>query len=429
MRLPAIFKRRDYSVVERPSVIGTVDGPVVSAVMCIANNWRSAVFGARILNKSRETLYCTVYGETSNGLESIAPYEFRVTSLGIEDFTIVVPRRIRRAFKRVIVSMRGATLEYTMAALVPRWVRPIVALPVCASLVAAATFVFAGVNTLQIGPAPERVRTQSFVQIPYAAFGVGSLRYDVIEGSHVIRTGALPLGRGAVSFVAGAPGTETVRLTWRGLRGLAHRSTTVPVKRGPTVELPPEIRSFAMQRSRVTSGEAIGVQYAVSSATARAVLVDASGKTVYYTPLQSSGSAELPAPAVQRPTQYAIRIEALRGGRIASTSAAVTVLPVAPAVLDASQPLRAQDLVQLLTPYAIAGKPLAVSIIDHRIPLRLGLQTASGVEIAHVDAPAGVTAAMLDIPNAARGTYSLVVTVKDGASEQAVVLPVPVRAK
>ncbi|MBV8636603.1 MAG: hypothetical protein JO322_00835 [Candidatus Eremiobacteraeota bacterium] len=427
--LPVIAKRSQYTVIERPSLVGTSDGPIVSAVMCIANNWRSSVFGARILNRSRETLYCSVYGETSAGLESIAPYEFRVGALGIEDFTIRVPRRMRRKFKRVIVSMRAATLEYTMSAPVPPFVRRAAAIAAVVPVAAAAFFGLSHYATLEIGAPPEHVLSESLVQIPYAAFGIGALRYDVFERSRILRSGSLPLGRGTISYVAGAPGFERVRLSWQGFHTASEQSATVAVQPTPAPQEPPEISTLTMERSQVTSGESIAVRYALSAASARVALVDSAGKTVFYVPLERAGTVSLPAPAVTQPSRYTVRIEASRGGRTASSAAQVIVAPQVLAVLDASQPLRAHDLVQFPSPYAVAGKPFAISIIDHRVPIRMALQAASGTEIARTDAPAGVTAASFDIPKVSNGPYSLVITVDDGAAQQSVVMPVPVRSQ
>lgn len=422
----ADFNRRAY-------VVGGTDGSVLSALVCVENTHREATFVARVLNQSAEMMFGSIYGETARGLESLRPNEFRIPAHGLDDITIVAPRRFFRRFRRVVVTMRGTTLEYSMDAAVPRWSPPLalrMALTVVPLVLLAS---IASLGRLDVGEAPARVPVRTLVQIPYSAFGAGTLSYDVRDAAqHVVSAGRLPLGSGAIAFQSGSGNTSyRATLRFRQLFGERERVAGPIVVTTPVpAPLPPEIRAFEVASTQVRSGDPIEVRYALSASGGSLRVVDVAGITLANAALDPHGRTTIAAPPVTSATPVRVELRATRAGRETHTSSTVLLLPREnAAAIEAGRPLEAADVVRLPVPFGVAGRGLIVETLEHQFPMHLTLQDATGRVIAKLDPALDASDAVLDVPATAAGNYVLVVTIDANGGQQSVILPVPVRAQ
>jgi hypothetical protein len=71
----------------------------------------------------------------------------------------------------------------------------------------------------------------------------------------------------------------------------------------------------------------------------------------------------------------------------------------------------------------IAGAPLALRVMPHRIPMSVELQDASGATLAERDVPPGATTVTMPLPNDP-APYFLVLRYERNGSEETVVRPV-----
>ena len=418
------FNRRAY-------IVGGTDGSVLSALVCIENTYREATFVARVLNQSAEMMFGSIYGETSRGLESLRPNEFRIPAHGLDDITIVAPRRLFRRLRRVVVTMRGTTLEYSMDAAVPRWSPPLALRMAMAVVPLAVLTVILGLGRIDVGDVPATVPVRTLVQIPYTAFGAGTLSYDVRDATqHVISAGRLPLGHGTIAFQSGI-GSASYRATLRFRQFFGERlrvagpiAVTTPVP----APLPPEIRAFEVASTQVRAGDPIEVRYSLSASGGSLRVVDVAGIVLASAALDPHGRTSIPAPAVTTPTPVRVDLRATRAGRETHTSATVLLLPREnSAAIEAGRPLEAGDVVRLPVPFGIAGRGLIVEMLEHQFPLHLTLQDSTGRVIAKLDPALDASDAVLDVPTSAAGNYVLVVTIDANGGQQSVILPVPVR--
>ncbi|MDP9111886.1 MAG: hypothetical protein M3M96_09670 [Candidatus Eremiobacteraeota bacterium] len=421
---PADFSKRAY-------VVGGTDGAVLSAIVCVENTLRGSTFVARVLNQSSEMMFGSIYGETAAGLESLRPNEFRIPAQGLDDITIVAPRRFVRRFRRVVVTMRGSTLDYSMDAAVPGWRPPLPVRIASGAAVLAAAFALFSIGSLTVGAVPVSVPARALVQIPYAAFGAGTLDYAVRDsGQRVVSSGSLPLGAGTIAFTSGTgPNAYRADLRFHQLFALRERvAGPVVVVTPAPVPVPPEIRAFEVGANQVRAGDPIDVRYSVAAAEGSVRIVDVAGITLASASLDPSGHSALTAPAVSLPTPVRVEVHAARAGRVTQAGSTVLIVPREnTAALVAGAPVEARDIVRLPVPYAIAGRGLVVELLAHQFQMHLVLQDPGGRVIASQDPPPSAAAVALDIPASAAGNYVLVVTIDANGGAQSVILPVPVR--
>ncbi|MDQ2866627.1 MAG: hypothetical protein M3R51_10405 [Candidatus Eremiobacteraeota bacterium] len=421
---PADFAKRAY-------IVGGTDGPVLSALVCIENAFRSSTFVARILNRSAEMMFGSVYGETARGLESLPPNEFRIPAQGLDDITIVARRRALRRFRRIVVTMRGATLEYSMDAPVPDWPVPIVLRLGAVACVLAAAFGIADYGSLAVGSAPPRVAAHTLVQIPYAAYGAGTLAYDVRDSAaRIVSEGKLPLGRGTLQFESGSGGDAYranlyLRQVFRIRQRTAGPTSVITPSPAPKA---PAIRAFELSTNQVRSGDPIDVRYSVSASGGSIRIADVAGITLASAPLAPVGHTSITAPAVESPTPVRVELLATRdGGEVRTSSTALIVPRTVISGTESGRPVEAGDVVRLPVPYATAGRGLVVELLQHRYHVHLELQDATGRVAAQSDPAPDADDIVLDVPATASGNYVLVVTIDANGGEQSVLVPIPVR--
>ena len=424
----------DPSPIASSSSIAAIDGRLLSAIACVESGFRGSRFVARVLNGADYPVFCSVYGESSSGIETLPPYEFRVDASGTEDADIIVPRRLIRPVTRVIVSMRGARADYRIDARVPRWIPSWRARIAGIGVVALAAFLALNAGSVSVGNPPPTARTNSIVRIPYHVFGSGSATYEVQRNGSTIASGPLAFGDRELSFATGsAAGTLRVRVA------LAQLATTRFVTSGAmTVETPPpppQIRAFSLSSTQAHSGDRIELTYRSDASQTSAEVLDERGRAIERIPLRAAGSAAMTAPAVDAPRTFRVRIVAERNGMRTSNEMQLAVAPVptpppeGPLAIDAPM-LQADRFVSLVQPYAVGGTPLALQIVPQSVPFRIALQTQDGRTVATEEIASGQREASIAVPSVASDSvFVLVVTIASGDSEQSLLMPVQVRAR
>jgi hypothetical protein len=424
----------DSSPIASPSVVGAVDGRVLSALACVDNRRRGSLFIARVLNSSTYPVFCSVYGENSRGISALHPYEFRVDAGGTEDAQIVVPRRAFRPYTRVIVSMRGAGLDYRIDARVPTWSPPARVRWTAAALLVAAAVFAARLGSVSVGDVPARVQTGTVVRFPYDAFGIGSTHYTIDRNGVAVSNGDLAGGSGSFQIASGERGgtlAATVTLSQLGITRTSRSRTVTVVTPAP----PPAIERFSVDATDARSGDRIDVRYAVQADRANVSLLDPHETLVENVPLSGSGHAVLTAPAVTAASTFTLRLEAERAGARTASELQLAIAPqptpspAASAALQAlGAPLAADQLVAIDKP-AVAGSMLFVRVRNGASAMTLTLQDPSGRAVSTARVDAGQRSAELAVPRIAHDqTFLLVVTLQTGQGEQSLLMPVPVRA-
>jgi hypothetical protein len=293
-------------------------------------------------------------------------------------------------------------------------------LPFVALLVIAAVFAFRPrVTALDV---PRDAAPGADVSVSYQALGLGAADYALLgpEG-RTIAAGPLAPGDGHFSVTApraATPQTYLVRVRISNLFESAMRDdyvrvpataalVAVPrprhVRASAAPAAPVMIRSFAIDRATLASGQVLNVSYDVLAATGSLVLSDPAAQITYTKDtLNSSGHASFIAPQTDTTRLLSVVITATRGAATAQSRISVTVTPQqTPAPRDAGTSAGTGDpgttaadeefpLVDISAPSVVrSGASFHVEVHGAGPGLQLVLLAGNGEEVARHDLGAG----------------------------------------
>ncbi len=270
------------------------------------------------------------------------------------------------------------------------------------------------------------------VTIGYRATGLGTPAYELLgpDGTALTRG---RLERGAGDFSVKLPAASNVpayliRLKMDGPAGSAASEAYVhvapppapvaahaPVRRRTAPHAPPappQIRSLALDRSTVASGEALTVYYDVDAAGGSVALFDPASQITYGKfDLASSGQSTFTAPHVEQSRILAVVATAQRGRLTTQSRIAVTVTPLDAAGADAGSagtdpniPADASgspvpSSTTIAAPAVVrGGKLVRVDVSGAQTGLQIVLLDGIGRELEHHDLSAGHGSAEFTAP-------------------------------
>jgi hypothetical protein len=430
------------SVSRRAAFIEPFKGSVLSEVICTSSSITKATFLSRIANDADEPLFCSVFGETSRGLESLGPAEFRIESRSRGGDAFVMHRRLFYPYQRAIVSMRNSALQFSVDAKMPPLSTADRLRVLCALLMICLipAFIYACMHpVLAFGRVPV-AHTDTYVSVPYHAHGIGQAHYVVLDGNRTVSSGVLANGDNSFSFMTAAlPRTYVIALHWSGPLATRDAVTLMPTRVVRGAEPPPQIRAIELQKSVVASGEKVVVLYDASADAGEITLVDAAQIAVAHAAFSPDGTATMTAPTVDVATPFRVQLHVLRGGAETSASVGLQVTPKKAAASDvatgvsgsessvSSADLTISKVIRMDQPFVIGGKSLHLTLVEHSFPLHLTLQDANGTTVDEKDVDASADGVDFDMPIvAAPSHYVVIVTYSSGEGEQTMLLPVSV---
>jgi hypothetical protein len=287
------------------------------------------------------------------------------------------------------------------------------------------------------------------VAVAYRATGLGAADYAVFgPDGQTIAHGPLALGVGSFALtVPQAPAAQAylVRITVGNplasasaqdyLRVQTPPSTPASTSRRPkgrTAPPPPQIRSLALDRATLTSGDALTVYYDVSATSGSIALYDPVSQIAYEkAAILASGHSTLVAPHVDGVRFLTVVATAQRGGATTQSRIAVTVTPMqTPAPFaNAGEPdgdatiVGPSSVAAISAPATVrSGQPIRVDIRGAAAGLELSLIDGTGRERARRDLQTGQRSVEFSAPLVTKPTrFIFQATYPNGVGNETVV--------
>jgi hypothetical protein len=241
----------------------------------------------------------------------------------------------------------------------------------------------------------------SALDVPYAASGLGTLRYRLATSSGVVLAEnnlAAHTGTLHISIPSGRKDeTYRLQLMFTGPLGDASNEATISARAVPQAQIitrvpvVPNIRSFAVTRSTVNNASSIVAFYDVLADRGTVSLIDSRGIQYGVAALNASGQARFPLPGGVDPGTLAVELHAVRGGVAADSRIALpsgqngVVVATRPPSAGASGDAEATPIVVPAT--SIGAAPIRVSIVHHYQDLYLALIDGNARTIASASVP------------------------------------------
>lgn len=275
---------------------------------------------------------------------------------------------------------------------------------------------------------PLHLQPGTTIPIIYRATGIGVGAYRVVgPDGRALASGPLSTGSGTFAITLPTDRSDRsylVRVSISGVLGTAFAeaylkipATAVPraavvTPTRPPAPSPPQIRSFAVDRAALASGEKLNVYYDVSAASGTVALLDAASQIAYgKSDLSGTGRTTFVIPVVTSERFLTVVLTARRGAATTQSRVAVTAEPqtgpTPPADGNAdSQALPAGGTGVLsapviVTPTSVRSGAVFRIDIEGAVPeLVLVLSDNNGAELARrqVDARAATSTAMFTAP-------------------------------
>lgn len=297
---------------------------------------------------------------------------------------------------------------------------------------------------------PEGATAGATVSVSYRATGLGTADYAVLgpDGQTIAR-GPLNLGIGSFALtVPRAPAAQaylvriavTTPLASAGAEEYLHvpappsppPAPVPPKRRVAPPPAPPQIRSLALDRAALASGDPLTVYYDVSATSGSIELFDPVAGIVYEkSEIAASGHTTFVAPHVDGERFLSVVATAQRGHATTQSRIAVTVTPVEGpgAFADAGDPagdatVAAPSASATISAPATArsGAPIRVDVRSAAASLDLALLDGSGREIARRNLQAGQRSVNFTAPAVTSPThFVLEATYSNGLASETVV--------
>ncbi len=307
---------------------------------------------------------------------------------------------------------------------------------------------------------PASAVPQSSVPVLYHASGLGTADYTVLgPDAEPIARGPLALGSGSFSFTlpkATAAQAYLVRVRVTNVLGSAVAEdylrvpapAATPAARPRRIAPPlppPQIRSLALDRATVSSGDTLNVYYDIAATSGTIALVDPAAQITYgKSQLDMSGHASFVAPRTDVARFLTVIVTAQRGKATTESRTGVSLMPPAPPVAQgnpvdagvlggapadglAASPGQPSALV-ISAPAAVRSQQaIHVSVSGAAVGLQLVLLDGSGNEIERHTLPAGQSTSLFRAPAvSSRTQFLLEATSARGAGSETIVRPVVV---
>lgn len=428
-----------------------VTGGGISGYLALADIDRAnavATYALRIENDSPHALKGWMQLATRRGFLDIAPVQ--VAPFSIKETLVPVRRLETGPYDRAIVEVHGDGCELSIEAAAPprsrgrawkAWV--------AASAVSVAGLSFAAAwATPRIGAldVPARAIAGSAVDVPYAAAGVGALRYDVTRDDGIrVAAGIVDARTGTLNVAV--PAAETVRLQLDGPFGSVRRVAHIAVvPRGTHAPVPaagmktaadpqmdsPLIADLSVAPSPVKAGSAMRVTIASRAVRGEVWLLDMGGTLWSRTALDPSGTTWVHVPSNAGGREMRVVVHASDGKHQAASGIAVVVAPsetkalagsTAPA--QANAPARAA--LTLSKSVVAGGEPVSVFVRGPHDDVHITLTDKAGTVLAQGDLGAQDEELSLVAPAVRSATtYYVVAAVTRGTSTDSLVSPLRV---
>jgi hypothetical protein len=429
-----------------------VSGGGVSGYLALADIDRAnavETYALRIENDSPHALKGWMQLATRRGFLDVAPVQ--VAPFSIKETLVPVHRLETGPYDRAIVEVHGDGCELSIeAAAPPRSRRRAWKAWIAASAVSVAGLSFAAAwATPRIGAfdAPARAIAGSAVDVPYAAAGVGALRYDVTRDDGIrVAAGIVDARTGTLNVAV--PAAETLRLQLDGpfgsVRRVAHisvvpRGTHVPAATAgvkiaaadPQADSP-LIADMSVAPSPVKAGSAMRVTTASRAVRGEVWLLDMGGTLWSRTALDPSGTTWVHVPANAGGREMRVVVHASDGKHQAASGIAVVVAPSeTKALADSTTPARteapARAALSLSKSEVAGGESVSVFVRGPHDDVHVTLTDKAGTVLAQGDLGAQDEALSLVAPVVRSATtYYVVAAVTRGASTDSLVSPLRV---
>jgi hypothetical protein len=269
---------------------------------------------------------------------------------------------------------------------------------------------------------PSSAAPGTSIAVAYGTAGFGAADYAVLDpGGQTIARGPLAMGSGSFAVTLPPPPAAPayqVRLhvanAFDSAVSQGYVRIAMPLAAASAAPRPapqrraaaamvgaPEIRSLALDRATLASGETLTVYYDVLATSGSIALYDPARQITYQkVDLNASGRATFVAPHVDGASFLTVVATAQRGGATAQSRIAVTVAPATPEPVpsagDTDEPrgdaaLDTRSAITSITapPTVRSGRPIRVDVNGAAAGLHVTLLDDTGREIARRDVPAG----------------------------------------
>jgi hypothetical protein len=412
----------------------SADRTVMAALKCERRGFLSSDFVAKVVNDSDEELSCSLTAWTHHGSVPLAPSYFWIKPQSVAQVPIRVPLRLPHRMRTIALHMQNRTLRATAEADVPTpaAVRLATALATVAGAVLAAFIAWRStIPAIAAYTLPSQVAAGDRVTAQYAYSGLGTAEYDVTSNGEHISGGVLSSRHGTFSF----PTAKTAAFYHTTFAVVGPLGT---VRRQLLVEAAPfgaqgtlAIDALQPDPSVVRSGEHISVRYIAQADSGRVTLYDATGIALQHAAYDASGLSTLTAPPVDIPTQYRVELDVTRGGKTASASAGLLVMPNDDAVDNApvAGMLTPEQLLHV-APAVVSASSFAVRILQHPDQLTLTLESATGTPLLTQTISSDQSLVYFNAPNVSQDTpYVIVAQFSRGQAAQVLLTHVLVRVR
>ncbi|MGD0473284.1 MAG: hypothetical protein ABSB70_08695 [Candidatus Velthaea sp.] len=310
---------------------------------------------------------------------------------------------------------------------------------------------------------PATATQQSSVPVLYHASGLGSADYTVLgPDAQPIAGGPLVMGAGSFTFTAPkdtAAQAYLVRLRVSNIFGSAIAEDYLHVPAPPATPAPPaprprhvapalpppQIRSLALDRATVASGDTLNVYYDIAATSGTIALLDPSAQITYgKSQLDMSGHASFIAPRTDIPRSLTVVVTAQRGKATTESRTGVSLTPF-PAPVPQSNPADPSGLgltgvagapaapgqpsaVTISAPASVRSQqPIRVDVAGAAVGLQLVLLDGSGNELDKRELPPGQSSTVFRAPAvSARSQFLFEATSARGTGSETVVRPIVV---
>jgi hypothetical protein len=296
---------------------------------------------------------------------------------------------------------------------------------------------------------PAGAAPRSSVSVLYHASGLGAADFAVLgPDAQPIAEGPLALGSGSFSFAlpkATAAQAYLVRVRVHNLLGsaVAEDYLHVPAPPAPRPRrialpvAPPQIRSLALDRATVASGDTLNVYYDIAATSGTIALVDPAAQITYgKSQLDMSGHAVFVAPRTDVARFLTVIVSAKRGKATTESRSGVSLTPLAqpdpgyaggaglavPADSAASATGHPPAMIISAPPTVHSRQPIRVDIRGATAGLQLVLLDGAGNELARRDLPPGQSSSVFRAPVVRTQTQLLIeATSARGAGSETIV--------
>jgi hypothetical protein len=293
---------------------------------------------------------------------------------------------------------------------------------------------------------PKEAGARSSVTVAYRATGIGTAEYTVLaQDGQTVAVG--PVERGTGTFLltlpqSSAAQTYRVRLRVSNLLGAATAEDNVRVAapaapapappRRITAPVPaPQIRSLALDRATVASGDPLNVYYDVIATSGTIALLDPASQITYgKAQLDASGHTSFVAPRTDTTRFLTVVVTANRGAATVQSRIGVSLTPLN---ADSPQPNAATGAdtpagsdvapTEISAPQQVrSGTSIRVDVRGATAGLQIALLDGNGSEVARREISAGQSSVRFTAPRVTRTTqFRFEATYPHGAGSETIV--------